>query len=302
MRTRDGRLNRTDRPAILGGTPLSAQPLRMARPSLPRLETISERLADVLSSGMVTNHGRYVRELERRIAEYLGLPSVACTCNGQSAVMLALRASGVDGGEVIVPSYTFSATPHAVRWCGATPVFADIHRDTMCMDAADAETRITDRTVAIMPVDVYGISSDAAALAAVCRRHHLALVTDSAPAFGTRVDGQPIGGHGAAQAFSFHATKAFTTMEGGCVASSDAEIVARAAHLSNFGQPVGPDCAAPGLNAKMTEVCALLGLALLDGLDETVRRRGEIAARYRRALAALDGLSFAEPPANQTPT
>jgi dTDP-4-amino-4,6-dideoxy-D-glucose transaminase len=292
----------SDLPAILGGTPVSDRPLGVARPSLPGLDAIRESFGAVLASGTVTNHGPYVRALEERIAQYLGLPSVACTNNGQSAVMLALRAAGVERGEVIVPAYTFSATPHAVLWCGARPVFADIRSDTMCLDPEAAEACITDDTVAVMAVDVYGIAADRPALAALARRHGLRLVFDSAPAFGTRIGGRVTGGDGDAQAFSFHATKAFTTMEGGCVTSRDPDLVRRVAALRNFGQCDGADCDEPGINAKMLEVCAIVGLNRLPGLDGALRRRGEVAGRYRGGLAGVAGLSFAEPPADQAPT
>lgn len=288
-------------PAILGGEPLSRDPLGIVRPRFPELDQFADRFRAALRSGAVTNHGPYVREFEARLAAYLDLPGVVVCNNGQSALMVMLRAAGVDSGEVVVPSYTFSATPHAVRWCGAEPVFADVDPNTLCLDPRDAERRITPRTRAILAVDAYGIACDYDALAALGRQHGIRVLYDSAPAFGTRVAGRPIGSHGDGQMFSFHATKAFATMEGGCIASRDLALLERAAALRNFGQTGGADCDEAGLNAKMPEVCALIGLEQLDGFDAVVRHRARVAERYRAGLAELPGLSFATAPANQVP-
>jgi len=207
--------------------------------------------------------------------------------------MLMLRAAGIDSGEVIVPSFTFSATPHAVRWVGAETVFADVKGvDEPCLDPEDVERRITSSTVAVVPVDLYGIPSDYEAFDRIGTKYGLKILYDSAPAFGAKVDGRPIGGRGDAQAFSFHATKAFTTMEGGCLASRDTTLIQRAASLRNFGQIRSADCDEPGLNGKMMEICALIGLEQLDGFDSAVEHRNRIAARYRTGLRDLDGLAF----------
>src|SRR5262249_13798784 len=150
--------------------------------------------------------------------------------SGQAALLLMLRAAGIDGGEVVCPAFTFSATAHAVRWCGAEPVFADIAADgSLVLCPEDAERRITPRTRAILAVEVYGIAPDYDALESLGRKYDLKVLFDSAPAFGTLWHGRPVGWRGDAQAFSFHATKAFTTMEGGALASSDAALLERAA-------------------------------------------------------------------------
>jgi len=290
-----------DLPTILGGARLSERPLNIVRPTFPRLERFADRFQAALASGVVTNQGPYVREFETALAHYMSVPGVVACNNGQSALLVMLRAAGIDEGEVIVPSYTFSATPHAVRWCGATPVFADCDERTFCIDSVDVERRITPRTRAILAVDVYGIACDYAALDAIGKRHGLKVLYDSAPSFGTRVGGRPVGAFGDAQSFSFHATKAFATMEGGCVASRDEGLLRRAAELRNFGQSRGTDCDEPGINAKMTEVCALIGLEQLGSFGAAVRRRGEVAARYRRGLAKLPGIRLAEPPSIQEP-
>lgn len=287
--------------AVLGGEPLCTQPLPIVRPTFPKLDRFAKAFQDALSTGSVTNNGPAVIEFERRLADRVGAEIVACS-HGQSALMIMLRAAGIDSGEVIVPSYTFSATPHAVRWCGATPVFADIGcGNSLCLDAEKVEPLVSERTVAILPVDVYGIACDYEAFARIGRRHGLPVLYDSAPAFGTRVGGRSLGSFGNAQAFSFHATKAFTTMEGGCIASNDPELVRRARALRNFGQVDGARCAEPGMNAKMMEVCALIGLEQLETLDAAVEQRGHVAEQFRRGLAAVPGLSFARVPSDQEP-
>jgi dTDP-4-amino-4,6-dideoxygalactose transaminase len=291
-------------PAILGGRPLCGRPLQIVRPCFPHLDRFAGAFQEALASGAVTNNGPTVVEFEKRLSAYLGCLGcevVACS-SGQVALMLMLRAAGIDSGEVIVPSYTFSATPHAVAWCGATPIFADIGEDaSLCLDPVQVERLITERTVAILGVDVYGIACDYEALDALGRKHDLKILYDSAPAFGTRVGGHPIGAFGNAQIFSFHATKAFTTMEGGCIASKDPELLRRARALRNFGQSSGADCEEPGLNAKMMEVCALIGIEQLKDFDEVVRHRGRVAEQLQRGLRGLPGLSFARVPADQVP-
>src|SRR5690242_530133 len=159
-----------DNIALLGGTPLFERPLNIVRPSFPAVESFLNPFRAALASGQVTNNSQWVVKFEQALGEYLGVPTLAF-CNGQLALMTMLRAAGIEDGEVIVPSFTFAATPHAVRWCGAKPVFADIAADSMCLDPADVERRITSRTVAILGVDAYGIPCDYDSLVEVGRRH-----------------------------------------------------------------------------------------------------------------------------------
>jgi len=157
---------------FFGGKPIFDVPLEIVRPRFPALDTFGARFQDALRSGNVTNNGRWVLEFERRLTEYLGVPT-ATFCNGQTAMMAMLRAAGIAGGEVIVPAFTFSATPHAVRWCNADPVFADVLPDSMCLDPAHVERKITSKTKAILGVDVYGIACEYAELGELARRHGL---------------------------------------------------------------------------------------------------------------------------------
>ena len=286
---------------IFGGNPVSPEPLHIVRPRFPSLACFADRFSDSLASGQVTNNGRWVLEFERSLTDYVGVPTIAFN-NGQSALMTMLHAADVAGGEVIVPSYTFCATPHAVRWAGAQPVFADIKADgSMCIDPEDVERKITGRTRAILSVDIYGIVSDYDALREIGNRHGLKVLGDSAPAFGTKVDGRPIGDNCDAQIFSFHASKAFATMEGGCLCSNDGEMIERAKALRNFGQGVDGNCDEAGHNAKMMEICALIGLEQLKEFDRVVQHRAQMAERMRAGLQMLPGLECAVPPEGQLP-
>jgi dTDP-4-amino-4,6-dideoxyglucose len=276
--------------------PRAASPLNIVRPVFPKTEQFLAAFEKALETGQVANNSRWVVEFEKRLSEYLGVPSLVF-CNGQIGMMAMLRAAGITGGEVIVPSFTFLATPHAVSWVGAEPVFADILDDrTMRLDPSNVERRITDRTVAILAVDAYGIASDYAALKRVAERHKLKFLVDSAPSFGTRVDGQLVGGFADAQMFSFHATKPFATMEGGCVCSHDAELLARVKALRNFGQVDGGDCQEPGLNGKMLEISALIGLEQLKTFEPAVATRRRCVERMRDGLSQIPGLVVAREP------
>ena len=287
-------------PAILGGKPIFTEPMHIVRPCFPEISSIADNFNSALAKGQVTNQGPFVRAFEKSLAELLGV--YVATCNsGQSALMLMLRAAGIDSGEVIVPSYTFCATPHAVKWCGAKPVFADIDRNTFCLDPKDVESRITSETRAILAVDLYGIACDYERLYSLGVQYNLKVLYDSAPAFGTKVNKSFIGGEGDAQSFSFHATKAFTTMEGGCVASSNRELIDRAIALRNFGQQEG-DCYEAGINAKMQEICALIGLEHLNGLNSALQRRSEVVRKYTEYFGCHEGFRTPKVPANQQPS
>src|SRR6266511_2069377 len=290
-----------DNIALFGGPPFFEQPLNIVRPSFPAVEDFLPAFRAALAAGQVTNNGPWVLEFERKLSEYLGVPTLVF-CNGQLAMMTMLRAAGIETGEAIVPSFTFPATPHAIRWSGGEPVFADIANDgSMCLDPEDVERKVTPQTVAILGVDSYGIACDYAALTAIARRNGLKLLFDSAPSFGTRIDGRPIGGFGDGQIFSFHATKALPTMEGGCLCSHDQELLERARAIRNFGQGVDGDCDEPGLNGKLTEICALIGLEELKVFEQGAINRRRAVQRMRSGLEQVPGLTLAQAGANQEP-
>jgi dTDP-4-amino-4,6-dideoxy-D-glucose transaminase len=277
------------------------RPLEIVRPTFPPVDGIVVNFAKSLIAGQVTNDGPWVMKFERLLEDYLGVPTVVFS-SGQVALMTMLRAAGITGGEVIVPSLTFAATPHAVVWNGAEPVFADVKDDmSFTVDPADVEARITDKTVAILSVDPYGIACDYETLVAIGRRRGLRVLFDSAPSFGTTVGGSRIGGFGDAQIFSFHATKAFNTMEGGCLCSNDKDLIDRARAIRNFGQRAGGDCAIAGLNGKMMEICAIIGVEQLNSFNTAAATRRCCVKRIGDRLADVEGVTVARAPAGQEP-
>jgi len=281
--------------------PILGKPLQIVRPTFPPIDGMLSDFARSLATGQVTNNGPWVVKFERLLEEYLGVPTLVFS-SGQVALMTVLRAAGITGGEVIVPSLTFAATPHAVVWNGAEPVFADVNDDmSFTIDPADVEARITDKTVAILSVDPYGIACDYEALAAIGRRRGLKVLVDSAPSFGTTVAGRRVGGFGDAQIFSFHATKAFNTMEGGCLCSNDKGLIERARAIRNFGQGADGDCGLEGLNGKMLEICAIIGIQQLKSFDTAARTRRRCAKRVGDDLADIKGIKVARAPAGQEP-
>ena len=285
---------------LSGRLPVFEKPLEIVRPTFPPLDAAISRFVDCLASGMVTNNSRWVVEFEKRLTDWLGVPALAFS-SGQAALMTMLKAAGVEGGEVVVPSFTFSATPHAIVWAGATPVFADMRDDmTFGIDPDDAERKISERTKAILGVCPYGIACDYAALEELGRRRGVPTLVDSAAAFGTRVGGRLTGGFCDAQIFSFHATKAFNTMEGGALCSSDPDILERAKAVRNFGQSEG-DCALAGLNGKMTEICALIGIEQLTVFEAAIAVRRRAAARIAAGLRPIKGIEAPLDPLGQKP-
>jgi dTDP-4-amino-4,6-dideoxy-D-glucose transaminase len=275
--------------------------LQIVRPAFPPVEAMLSDFARSLAARQVTNNGPWVVKFERLLEDYLGVPTLVFS-SGQVALMTMLRAAGITGGEVIVPSLTFAATPHAVVWNGAEPVFADVKDDmSFTIDSADVEARITDKTVAILSVDPYGIACDYEALIAIGRRRGLRVLFDSAPSFGTTVSGRRVGGFGDAQIFSFHATKAFNTMEGGCLCSHDNDMIERARAIRNFGLGVDGDCGIAGLNGKMMEICAIIGIGQLKSFEAAAATRRRCAKLISEGLSKIDGVNVARAPAGQEP-
>lgn len=277
--------------------------LPIVRPTHPPLDAFSFRFNHALKTGQVTNGGEYVEQFEAALRHELGVPTLAFS-SGQAALMTMLAAAGiVEGDEVICPAFTFVATPAAIAWAGGLPVFADIDPRTLSLDPRDVRRRISPRTKAILAVDPYGICCEYNALTTLAHEHGIKLLIDSAAAFGSTYQSQQTGGFGDAQIFSFHATKAFSTMEGGALCSRYPLIIERAAQIRNFGQDDEGGCAIPGINGKMMEVCALVGLEQLEGWSETRTRRKSNAALLHHELtrAAVPGVSIPRAPAGVDP-
>jgi len=276
-------------PAILGDAPALGKLMNIVRPVMPDLSEFADDFRACLLSGQVTNNGPWVVEFERRIREYLGVDNALVFCNGETALICMLTAAKLEG-EIIVPSYTFSGTVHASFWANLRPVFADIDPATFTISPESVESRITDRTTAILAAPVYGNPCDNDALQEVADRHGLKLFYDSASGFGSTYGGRKLGGFGSAEMFSFHATKVFGTMEGGALTTNDPTLYEQVRLYRAFGQ-IGPvDTGLPGLNGKMIEVAALVGLRTLDKYDAVLAHRAAIEAEYDRLLGAVPGV------------
>lgn len=271
------------------------EPIYVTRPLLPPLEAVHARLAEIWEAKWLTNDGPQHVRLTQAIAEYLAVPQVSLFNNGTIALLAAVRALGMRG-EVITTPFTFPATPHAISWSGATPVFCDIDPETMTIDPAKIEELITPRTTGILAVHVYGIPCDVVALQAIANRRGLRVVYDAAHAFGTKICGVGIGNFGDASMFSFHATKLFHSAEGGALTTPKADHKAAFDHLKNFGILNQEAVDVVGINGKMNELQAALGLAVLDCVADEVTRRQAIIARYRERLGGLAGVTLMPEP------
>ena len=281
-------------PAILGGTPAFEEPLHVGRPNVGDRDRLRQRIDAMLDSRWFSNGGPLVREFEERIARELGVKHCLATCNGTTALMLAIR--GLDlKGEVIVPSFTFVATAHALQWQQTRPVFCDILPETHNLDPADVERCITPQTTGIIGVHLWGRPCATAELADIARRHGLKLLFDASHAFACTSGGCMIGSFGDAEVFSFHATKFLNAFEGGAVVTNNDELAEKLRLMRNFGFTGYDTVEYLGMNAKMTEVCAAMGLTGLESLEHfiVVNRRNH--AGYRTQLADLPGLRVLPP-------
>ncbi len=277
-------------PAILGGTPAFQELLPMVRPVVPPLAEMADGIEAILSSGMLTK-GRYVRQFEQEIAEHLGVKHAIAVSSCTSGMMLVHKALGLRG-EVVVPSFTFMATVSALVWAGLRPVFADVDRATHNLAPQAAEAAITPRTSAIVAVHQFGNPADIAALQDVARRHGLKLIFDAAHGFGACYQGEPVGRQGDAQIFSLSPTKLLTTGEGGIVATNDDALAEKIRMGREYGNDGYYDSAFAGLNARMPELSALLGLHSLKRLEVAARHRNEIVALFREVLETVPGIGF----------
>jgi dTDP-4-amino-4,6-dideoxygalactose transaminase len=279
--------------AINGAEPAFAEPLHVGRPNIGNREEFLRLAGRMFDRGWLTNNGPLVQEFERRIAEYLGVRHCVAMCNGTIALEIAIRALGMEG-EVIVPSWTFIATAHALFWQGITPVFADIDPATHNLDPAAVRRMITPRTTGIIGVHLWGRPAPIDELQAIADEHGLQLLFDAAHAFGSTYRGQTIGRFGHAEVLSFHATKAFNTFEGGAVVTEDDELAEAMRLMRNFGFSGYDNVIHPGTNGKMVEICAAMGLANIDEFDRFVEINRANHARYRDALMDTRGVSLLE--------
>jgi dTDP-4-amino-4,6-dideoxygalactose transaminase len=280
-----------DELAALGGMPAFAEALHVGRPNIGNRRKFEERVADILDRRWLTNGGRYVREFERRIAELTGVEHCIAMCNATVALEVAIRAVGLTG-EVIVPSFTFIATAHALQWQEITPIFCDIDPVTLTIDPEKLEGLITPRTTGIIAVHVFGQICGIEALVEIAKKHGLKLIFDSAHAFGCSYKGRLIGGFGNAEVFSFHATKFLNCLEGGAVVTNDGELAQKVRLMKNFGFTNYDQADYIGTNGKMNEVSAAMGLTNLESIDDFVSVNRRNYEQYGEELAGLKGVSL----------
>jgi dTDP-4-amino-4,6-dideoxygalactose transaminase len=275
--------------ALFGGPPLFAQPRHVGTPNLGDLARLRERCDDIIARRCLTNDGRYVREFEARVAEQAGVPYAVAMCNATLALQILFRALNLTG-EVILPSFTFIATAHALEWEGITPIFADIDPLTHHLDPAQVESLITPRTCGIVGVHLWGRPCAVDALEALAHRHGLPLLFDAAHALRCTHRGLPLGSFGTAEVFSFHATKVANALEGGAVLTADAALADRLRKMRNFGFAGIDKVACLGTNAKMHEFSAAMGLCSLEALESFIAINLRNLTVYQGELAGMPGL------------
>ena len=277
--------------AVFGGPPAFADKLHVSRPNIGDRGRLLERLNDILDSRWLTNEGRFVKEFEQRIADVVGVKHCLAICNGTVALEIAIRALGMTG-EVIVPSFTFIATAHALQWQGVTPVFCDIDKATHGLDPKRVEQAITPRTTGILGVHVWGHACNIDALSEIAARFGLKLLFDSAHAFGCSYKGQRIGSFGDAEVFSFHATKFLNSLEGGAVVTNDDDVAKKIRYMRNFGFTDVDKVSGVGTNGKMNEVSAAVGLTNLESMADFVAANLRNYKQYAAELAGVEGVTL----------
>lgn len=282
-----------DQLAIFGGAPAFAEPIHIGRPNIGDRARLLARINDMLDRRWLSNGGPFVAELEERIRAMTGARHCIAMCNATIALEIAIRALGLSG-EVILPSFTFVATAHALQWQQVTPIFADIDPETHTLDPRQVERLITPRTTGIIGVHLWGRGCDVDGLRAVARRRRLKLLFDAAHAFGCTHGGRPIGGFGNAEVFSFHATKFVNSFEGGAVVTNDDGLARRIRLMKNFGFRGYDDVCYIGINGKMTEASAAMGLTSLESIDDFIAANRANYLRYRERLAGVPGLRLRE--------
>lgn len=271
----------------------------VTRPLLPPVEEVTAKLKEIWGTQWLTNNGTQHELLERRILEHLAVPHLSLFNNGTIALITAVQSLRLSG-EVVTTPFTFPATPHVLSWNNIKPIFCDIDPVTMNIDPDRIEAMITPHTTAILGVHVYGTPCDVFKIQATANRYGLRVVYDAAHAFGTRIDDVGIGNFGDISMFSFHATKLFHTAEGGALSFADPNLKPRIDLLKNFGIKSPDEVVMPGINGKMNEIQAALGLLVLDYVHEEIEKRKCVIQAYKDLLGDVEGITLMHEPAGVT--
>ena len=269
--------------------------ITVTSPLLPPLEEFIQYLQQIWDSKWITNNGQFHQQLEQALAEYLGVEYISVFTNGTLPLITALQALGLTKGEVITTPYSFVATTHAIWWNQLTPVFVDVDPITGCIDPDKIEAAITDKTVAIMPVHVYGTPCDTEHIDAIAKAHNLKVIYDAAHAFAVKKEGSSILKRGDISTLSFHATKTYNTVEGGALICHSAEMKQQIDYLKNFGFEDETVVVGPGINSKMDEIRAAYGLLNLKHVDSAITARKRVAEQYVEALKDVKGITLYQP-------
>lgn len=277
--------------AIMDGEPHFDHPLHVGRPNIGNRDTFIKRVNDILDRRWFTNNGTYVQEFEKRIAEVADVKHCIAMTNATIALEIAIRALDLSG-EVIVPSFTFVATAHALQWQGITPVFCDVAPGSHHIDPAKIELMLTPQTTGIIGVHVWGEVCDVDALQTVASKHNLRLLYDAAHAIGSSHQGKKVGGFGDAEVFSFHATKFLNSFEGGAVVTNNDELAETVRFMRNFGFSGYDTVDYVGTNGKMTEVAAAMGLTSLESVQTVIDHNKHNYDLYQEHLGSMEGISL----------
>ncbi len=275
-------------------------PIYVTQPFLPPLAEFQPYLEQIWANKILTNGGPFHQQLEHSLCDYLGVDHLALCANATVGLVIALQALGIKG-EVITTPYSFVATSHSQMWNGISPVFVDIEPDTLNIDPAKIKAAITPRTTAIMAVHCYGNPCAVDAIAQIASESNLKVIYDAAHAFGVKHRGTSVLRHGDLAVLSFHATKVFNTFEGGAIVCPDAKTKQHIDHLKNFGFVDETTVVAAGINGKMSEVNAALGLLQLKYVGDALAARQKVDAFYRTALQGTVGITCLAKPINATP-
>ena len=270
------------------------KPTFVTQPFLPPLSELLPSLEKIWETRILTNGGPFHQELEAKLCQYLGVEYVSLFTNATVALIAALQALKI-GGEVITTPFSFVATSHSLLWNNITPIFIDIDRQTLNLDPTKIEAAITSETTAIMPVHCYGNPCDVDAIELIARKYNLKVIYDAAHAFGVECHCGSVLNHGDLSVLSFHATKVFNTFEGGAIVSPNLEMKTRIDFLKNFGSDGETSVIESGINGKMSEFNAALGLLQLKYIDDVIEQRKQIANTYRLRLQEVLGVQIVGP-------
>jgi len=298
MRTNKRQRHTVEELGIFGNAPLFDEPKRVGVPNISTPAKFRKALADIFQRKWLTNEGKYVQRFENMIQEYTGVRNAIAVNNGTTGLEIAIRALGLSG-EVIVPSYTFIATPHSLLWSGISPIFCDIDPGTYNIDVNKAAQLINKRTSGIIAVDVYGRPSAKEELESLAKEHDIALIFDSAHAFGNSHHGRMIGNFGDAEVFSFHATKYLNTFEGGAITTNNDQLAKKMRAIRNFGFVGENFTEYLGINGKMNEVSAAMGITNLENIHTVIEANRTNYEAYMKYLKDLPGIKMIEYQSNE---